>query len=119
MKSLLLGLAAVLATTVAASAQDVGGRYRVAGQNPNGGSSYSGTAEIVVTSQNTCRIVWRTGSSSSRGICMRNGTSFAASYVLGKDVGLVIYEIQPDRSMRGIWTVADQTGVGGEILTPQ
>jgi hypothetical protein len=118
MKSILLGLAALLVTTVAASAQDVGGRYRVAGKNPNG-SGYTGTAEIVVTSQNTCRIVWTTGGSSSRGICMRNGTSFAASYVLGKDIGLVIYEIQPDRSMRGLWTIADQTGLGQEILTPQ
>ncbi|BAT60086.1 hypothetical protein GJW-30_1_02621 [Variibacter gotjawalensis] len=118
MKSALLGFAALLAMTVSASAQDVGGRYAVQGKNPNG-SNYGGTAEITVTSQNTCRIVWKTGSSSSRGICMRNGNSFAASYVLGKDVGLVIYEIQPDRSMRGIWTIADQTGVGGEILTPQ
>ncbi len=117
MKSVLLGFAAAFIATTAL-AQDVGGKYRVAGKNADG-TTYSGTAEITVTSQNTCRIVWQTGGTTSRGICMRNGTAFAASYVMGKDVGLVVYETQPDRSMRGLWTIVDQSGLGSEILTPQ
>lgn len=118
MKSALFGLVALLAMMAPANAQDVGGRYTIAGKNPSG-SNYGGTAEITVTSQNTCRIVWKTGNTTSRGICMRNGKAFSASYVLGKDIGLVIYEIMPDRTLRGLWTIADQTGVGAEILTPQ
>lgn len=103
--------------TMPASAQNLGGRYQVIGQNPNG-SSYSGVAQITVTSTNTCRIVWQTGGTSSSGICMRNGVAFSAGYVLGNKVGLVIYEIKGDGSMDGLWTVADQEGVGRERLVP-
>jgi hypothetical protein len=99
-----------------AAAQDIGGRYQVQGTNANG-STYSGTAEITVTSKNTCRITWDTGSTSS-GICMRNGIAFSAGYVMGDSVGLVIYEIFSDGSMEGLWTVADREGVGTEKLIP-
>ena len=54
----------------------------------------------------------------STGICMRNQNAFSAGYVLGDKVGLVIYEIMADGSMQGIWTVADQPGVGYENLFP-
>ncbi len=99
-----------------ASAQMVGGQYRVEGTNADG-SSYSGTATITPSSNSTCRITWRTGSTST-GICMVAGRAFAASYVLNGKVGLVVYELQPDGSLRGAWTVADQPGAGTEILTP-
>lgn len=101
----------------AASAQDIGGRYRVEGKNLDG-SSYEGVAEITLTSETTCRIVWETGSTSSTGICMRNQLAFAAGYVLGENVGLVIYEVMPDGSMQGLWTVADTPGIGYENLYP-
>ena len=109
---LLLGVLAMPAT-----AQELGGRYQVAGKNFNG-SSYSGTAEIVVTSRNTCRITWVTGGTTSQGICMRNGASFAAGYRLGQAIGLVIYEMKPDGSLEGLWTIADRSGVGSERLVP-
>jgi hypothetical protein len=108
----------VLASAAFAAEGDVGGSYDVLGKNPDG-SQYKGTAEIEVTSANTCRITWQTGGSSSSGICMRNGIAFAAGYQLGDKVGLVIYEIKDDGSMVGLWTVADQSGVGTEVLTPQ
>jgi hypothetical protein len=100
----------------AALAQDVGGLYRVEGTNANG-SAYGGTAEIIITSPNTCRIVWEVGSTSS-GICMRNSNAVAAAYELSGVVGLIIYELMADGSMEGIWTIADQEGVGTEVLTP-
>lgn len=103
--------------TSAAAAVDLGGTYEVRGTNPNG-SQYKGTAEIVVTSENTCRITWNTGSESS-GICMRNGIAFAAGYELGDKVGLIIYEILDDGTLDGIWTIADQAGIGTELLIPQ
>lgn len=109
----LIGLAA-LST---AAAQDIGGTYSVEGANPSG-SPYRGTAEIVVTSRNTCRITWSTGST-SQGICMRNENAFTAAYALGDKIGLVIYELKPDGSMEGLWTIADQNGIGREVLTPQ
>jgi hypothetical protein len=100
-----------------ASAQSLPGKYQVEGKNLDG-SAYSGTAEIVATSEVTCRITWQTGSTTSEGICMRNGTSFAAGYALGESIGLVVYEMKPDGSLECAWTIADQDGVGEETLTP-
>lgn len=118
MKVLVLTAAAAALSVSAAFAQELGGHYRVQGTNFDG-SHYSGTAEIVVTSKNTCRINWVTGSTTSRGICMRNGNAFAASYRLGDAVGLVIYEMKGDGALEGLWTIADKTGVGTEKLTPE
>ena len=117
--TLALALACAFAFLAApAEAQPaLGGRYQVNGKNPNG-STYSGTAEIVVTSNNTCRITWVTGSTTSAGICMRNRNVFSAAYRMGNLIGLVIYEIRPEGIIDGIWTVADQSGVGSEVLTP-
>jgi len=111
----LLGLAfAGLAAN--AYAQDIGGTYDVEGTNHNG-TTYGGTATITLTSDTTCEIVWDTGSTSN-GICSRNGDAFAAAYVLGEAVGLVIYKVLPDGSLNGLWTIAGQGGTGTEILTP-
>ena len=50
---------------------------------------------------------------------MRNGNAFAAGYALGDKVGLIIYEMRDDGALDGIWTIADQAGVGTELLTPR
>jgi len=118
-------LLAVIAWTItwtitwasAALAQSLSGRYQVAGTNFNG-SPYSGTAEIFTTSDTTCRITWRTGGTSAHGICMRNATTFVAAYILDGKQGLVIYDIKPNGSIEGTWTIADQNGIGTERLTP-
>lgn len=103
---------------VPASAQSIGGTYTVAGTNFDG-SPYSGTAVIKPTSDTTCAIHWETGGTSSDGICMRNDDAFSAGYVMGKDIGLVVYKMRPDGSLHGLWTIAGQSGNGTEVLTPQ
>jgi len=113
----LVAAACLLLLSGFASAQDLGGNYRVEGTNFDG-SRYGGTAVIRLTSKSTCTIAWDTGST-AKGICMRNGTSFAASYVMGKAIGLVIYRINADGSLEGLWTVAGEDGVGTETLIPQ
>lgn len=92
--------------------------FNVEGTNPNG-SPYGGSAVIEATSPDTCNIVWKTGSTESKGFCMRSGDILSAAYILGEVVGLVIYEIRPDGSLEGTWTIADKPGVGTEVLTPQ
>lgn len=109
--------ACLFAVPFAAAAQDIGGTYRVDGTNFDG-SAYGGTAKITVTSKNTCRISWNTGSTAT-GICMRNGSSFSAAYVMGDAMGLVIYRLNSDGSLEGLWTIADEDGVGTEVLTPR
>jgi hypothetical protein len=113
MRRLILALLVSTAAS-AASAQDVGGSYTVRGTNPNG-QQYSGTAEIT-PSGSACRITWHTGSTSSSGICMLANKAFAASYILQGKQGLVIYELQPNGSLKGWWTIADSSGVGTEAL---
>ncbi len=105
------------ALSAAASAQSVGGRYRVDGTNFDG-SRYSGTATITRTSNTTCRIHWETGGTSSDGFCMLANGSFAAAYKLGNSVGLVLYELQANGTLTGYWTIADKPGAGTETLTP-
>ena len=118
MRKLILASAFFVAGCAAAAAADVGGTYSVKGTNLDG-STYTGTATITITTKNTCRIVWQTGVSQSSGICMRNGPAFSAGYVLGDEVGLVIYEILDNGTLDGLWTIADTDGVGTETLTPQ
>jgi len=116
MRALIGALLLTAGVAVPASAQSVGGKYDVSGTNADG-SPYQGTATITRSSNTTCRIHWQTGSTSD-GICMLANKSFAAAYQLGKDVGLVVYELQSDGTLNGVWTIADQSGAGTEILTP-
>ena len=114
----LIGAALLTAAFAAtASAQSVGGKYRVNGTNFDG-SSYKGTATITRSSNSTCRIHWDTGDTSSDGFCMLANDSLAAAYKLGDDVGLVLYELRSDGTLKGYWTIADKSGSGTEILTP-
>jgi hypothetical protein len=117
MRAPVIGLFALAVAGTSAAAQMVGGEYRVTGTNADG-SAYRGTATITPSSDSTCRISWQTGATSSAGICMVAGRAFAASYRMGSKVGLVVYELQPDGSMKGVWTIADQPGAGTEVLTP-
>ncbi len=117
MKNKLIALAFFSAMISPAAAEGFGGRYTVQGTNPNG-STYGGEAEITLTSETTCEIKWTTGSTESHGICMRNDDSFAAGYRMGEEIGLVIYKVQEDGSLSGLWTVAGKNGNGTEILVP-
>jgi hypothetical protein len=117
MKKIFVTTVILLTTITPALSDGFGGRYSVEGQNPNG-TTYGGEAEITLTSETTCEIKWTTGETESVGICMRNDDSFAAGYRLGDDIGLVIYKVQNDGSLHGLWTLAGKNGSGSEILTP-
>ena len=112
---MLAAFAMVLAAP--AFAADVGGTYRVKGTNFDG-SPYGGTAVITPTGGATCRIEWKTGGTSSAGICMLAGGAVSAAYRMGEAVGLVLYKLDPDGSLNGVWTIADKMGSGTEVLTP-
>ena len=118
MRTFLVALAAAALVASSALAQHVGGKYTVKGTNFDG-SPYSGTATITRSSNSTCRIEWKTGGSTSSGFCMLAGEALAAAYKLNESVGLVLYELQDDGSLKGIWTIADKSGAGTEVLTPE
>ncbi|MCA0433092.1 MAG: hypothetical protein LCH46_07485 [Proteobacteria bacterium] len=118
MKAILLALGLAVAASGAAAAQSIGGNYDVTGTGLNG-APYGGTAVITPTSQTTCTITWKTGPQTFQGICMRNGDSFAAAYVGEGATGLVIYRLEANGTLSGMWTVANANGAGTEILTPR
>src|SRR5271154_5478316 len=96
--SLLIGSFGLFALASVADAADVGGHYKVAGTNKDG-SKYSGTADITVSSNSTCRIVWHSGDTHSSGNCMRVNGTLVAGYVLEGSVGLVAYTIKDDGTL--------------------
>ena len=111
--------AAVAALSVMpAAAQSIGGVYTVAGTNFDG-TPYTGEAEITLTSETTCVIQWKTGTSTSDGICMRNGDAFSTAYILQDQIGLVTYKVEEDGTLNGLWTLAGKEGNGTEVLTPK
>jgi len=119
MRNSILATAAIFTGLItSAAAQSIGGEYRVSGKNFDG-SRYSGTAQIVFQNNQSCRISWITGSTTSQGTCMRRGRTFAAGYTLEGIVGLVVYVLQPDGSLDGVWTMANKPGSGTEVLTPK
>ena len=117
MRTALFAAACVAASVGTVAAQELSGTYRASGKSFEG-QTYSGTAEIIITGDNTCKINWKIGRETWRGICMRSGSVFAASYPFGNTSGLLIYEIKDDGSLEGTWTLADKAGVGTETLKP-
>ncbi len=118
MRTFLLSLAMLGLTAAPVAAQSIGGTYTVAGTNFDG-SKYGGEATITLTSKTTCTIHWETGGTSSDGICMRNDNAFSAGYVMGEEIGLVVYKVEDDGSLHGLWTIAGKNGSGTEVLTPK
>jgi hypothetical protein len=106
----------VAAGVMPANAQSVGGKYTVAGKNFDG-AAYTGTAQIA-PSGSTCRITWQTAGTTSEGLCMLSNKTLAAFYKLGSTYGLVLYDLHPNGTLVGKWTIADKQGLGTEILTP-
>lgn len=101
-----------------AAAQTVVGRFQVQGTNLDG-SPYRGTAQVTAVSDTTCTIVWQTGDTSSRGICMRQGDVFVAGYRMGEAIGLATYRWRNGNEfLDGTWTIAGQSGTGTERLIP-
>ena len=50
---------------------------------------------------------------------MRYGPAFSAFYVMDDgSVGLLIYHLQDNGVLQGIWTVTGAEGSGTEMLTP-
>jgi hypothetical protein len=112
-----LALAVLVAGSLPATAQEIGGRYLVDGQGFDG-KPYRGEAEIVLTTDVHCTINWQTGGSTSQGICMRSGDVFSAAFVLEGRVGMLIYTVQKDGALNGFWTMSGSDGVGYENLAP-
>ena len=109
---------AVIGLTLAVSAfADVAGTYTGSGTNPDG-SKYDTEVVITKTGQ-TYNVQWfLNGNLGYDGVgIMKNGL-FCVGYANPEGYGVVVYEIQDDGSLQGIWTGGGGQSLGSENLTP-
>jgi hypothetical protein len=78
--------------------------YDVAGTNPDG-SKYAGKAAIKVISEASFTIKWTIGGTLYDGFGMRNDDALAATYTIDGKPGLVIYKVDADGVLHGVWVV--------------
>jgi hypothetical protein len=108
----------VLAVSAHADVLKLAPSYKAAGKNGDG-SGYTGTVSIKVISDTTFSIEWKIGNSVTKGFGMRMNDTLSATYMLDGQPGLIIYKVQDDGSLAGIWAIKGQPGNGSEVLTPR
>ena len=107
--------AAFLAAAVNLATAEISGHYRMDGVDTKG-VTYAGTADISMSSESNCRIMYSDG---FEGICMAKGTTFAVSYIVHGKLGLALYEIGSDGTLQGAFIDDFHGGsVGRETLIP-
>ena len=104
---------ALVLSVAAAFAADPVGSYTVEGNNPGGGSRYTGTVTISRTGD-TYRVVWVVGSTRYVGTGIGDKDFIAVSYRSGNDTGLALYG-SDGGNWKGVWTYAGGREVGTEI----
>jgi len=92
-------------------------QYDAVGRNPDG-SQYSGTVTVSVISNTTYTIEWKISGEIYKGFGMRMNDALAATYTINGEPGLVIYKVDDQGAMRGVWAVRGANGSGMEVLTP-
>jgi hypothetical protein len=106
----------IAAGCTAAAAEDLSGRYAVDGTLANG-RTYSMTAGIKMTSENTCDISWSDG---TKGVCMLDGTTLSVgSVMVNGHPQVAVYQVAPDGSIEGVFfDNYNGKGLSHEKLTP-
>ena len=94
--------ALLLIDVMSASAGNLAGQYQVTGKNVDG-STYSGTAQIVVTSDTTCRISWQTDAAASQGLHAERHKLRGELYARRRDRARAL----PDQARRNAGRIAD------------
>lgn len=108
----------LLAISVHADVLQLASSYKAVGKNGDG-SDYTGTVSVKVISDTTFSIEWKIGGSVTKGFGMRMNDTLSATYMLNGQPGLIIYKVQGDGSMSGIWAIRGLSGNGSETLTPK
>ena len=116
MRRLVLALALMLFATPALAQRD--GIYEVSGTNLDG-TSYTGLAQIRAVGINSFSIVWRIGNTIIEGAGIASGRTVAVSYGQAQRPGMGIYQLNPDGSMDGEWTIVGAPAIGRERLVPR
>jgi hypothetical protein len=110
-------VAALLWSVATSFAADPVGTYSVEGNNPGGGSNYTGTVTIEQTGE-TYRVTWLVGGTRFVGTGIGDKNFIAVSYTSGSNTGLALYGADGG-NWRGVWTYAGGRTVGTEIWKRQ
>jgi hypothetical protein len=113
MRRLVLSLAFLLLAAPAFAQRE--GLYDVTGTNLDG-TPYTGVAQIRLVGMNSFNITWRIGNQLVEGVGMASGRSIAVTYGLAQRPGMGIYQLNPDGSMEGEWTIIGAPTLGRERL---
>jgi hypothetical protein len=107
---------AVCLSGTAAWAGDPIGTYNISGNNPGGGSSYTGTAKVEKTGE-TYQVTWEVAGTRFVGTGLGDSRFLGVSYRTGNSTGLALYAPASDDGWEGVWTYADGTQIGKEKWT--
>jgi hypothetical protein len=107
-----LAAATLLLSAATAFAADPIGRYAIEGDNPGGGSAYTGSVTVEKTGE-TYRVVWLVGNTRYVGTGIGNSDFIAVSYRSGNESGLALYSADGG-NWKGIWAYAGARQVGAE-----
>ena len=98
--------------------KDISGIYILKGTNFDG-SGYTGEVRIT-KSNNIYNLVWSIGEQQAQtGTGEFNGTQLTGRWQEGNNSGDIIYTLQSDGSLTGIWTADGHDGQGTETLIPK
>jgi hypothetical protein len=107
----------IVATVVHADVLTLSATYDVAG-TAGDGSKYTGTAQVKVISEKSFTIKWLIDGETYEGFGMRNDTALAATYTMDGKPGLIIYKVDSNGVLSGVWVVKGSSENGTEVMTP-
>jgi len=113
----LLALALLLGLASPALAQRAG-LYDVNGTNPDG-TAYVGMLQLRQVGIVSWLVLWQVGNDRIEGVGMSSGNTFAVTYRAGNTQGFAIYEVLPNGTLTGQWTMIGSTAIGTETLVPR
>jgi len=107
-----------VATSVNAETLTLASKYDAVGTNPDG-SKYTGTATVEVISDATFTINWTIAGTVYKGFGMRMNDALSATYMIDGQPGLIIYKVDGNGRLSGLWAIRGKDGNGTERLTPR
>lgn len=109
MKSLFVTLLAFIAMQTT-QAQD--GNWKISSAKAPNGATYTGTVAIAPM-RATHQLSWQTSGGNYTGVGIRQGNALYAGYGINIDYGVVVYDLQADGSLSGVWATNKSGGMTG------
>lgn len=114
-----VALAAALAFAVSPAFAKGPGKYTVKGTNSADKSTYTGTATITKTGEDSYRIVSVIGDDKFDGYAIGDDDLLAVTFSGGGNSSVGLYVAQPDGSYQAVWAFKGDSKVSTEVLTPK